>query len=92
MLEHAVGFNLVKRCFEESLLFQFIVLIIIVNGRKFLSFLVEELKVRGTLILDIFRLLGFSSPLVFVAPLFLLFFVIVVRVFEIVFLLGLFTV
>lgn len=91
MFEHAIGFNLVERRLKKTLLLQFIV-VIVSNGSEFLCLLIEELKIGSTLILDIFRFFGFSGPFILVAPLFLVFLVFVVRVFEIIFFLGFFPV
>jgi hypothetical protein len=91
MLEHAIRFDLIKRRLQETLLFQLIV-IIICHGRELLRFLVEEFKVSGAFVLDIFFIFGFSSPLVLITPFFFVFFIIVGRVLEVIFFLGIFTV
>jgi hypothetical protein len=92
MLEHAVRLDLVQWRLEETLLFQLIVIIIIGNRGELLSFFVEELEIGGALVLDVFRFFRFIGPLIFVTPFFLVFFLIVAGVFEVVLLLGLFAV
>lgn len=92
MLEHAVWFDLVERGLEETLLLQFIVIIVISNRCELLCFLIEEFKVGSALVLDVFRLLCFGGPFVLVAPLFLILFIVKTRVFEVIFFLGFFAV
>jgi hypothetical protein len=91
MLEHAVRLDLVKWRLEETLLFQLVV-IIIGNRGELLSFFVKELEVGGALVLDVFRFFRFVGPLILVTPFFLVFFLIVASIFEVVLLLSLFAV
>ena len=87
MLEHAIRFNLIKRRLQETLFLQLIV-VVVGHRRELLRFFIKEFKVGGTLILDLIFILGFSSPLIFVTPLFLVFFIVIGCIFEVVFFLS----
>lgn len=92
MLEHAIRLDLVKRCLEQALFLKLVVVIISDRG-ELLSFLIEELEVSGALVLHVLCLFGLVGPLILVTPFFVLFFfVVVIRIFEVVLLLGLFAV
>ena len=92
MLEHAVRFDLVERGLEETLLLQFVVVIVVSNRCELLGFLVEEFKVSSALVLHVFRLLGFGGPFILIAPLFFVLLIVETGVLEIIFLLGFFAI
>ena len=89
MLEHGVRLDLVQRCFEEALLLELVIVIVVIDTAELLSLFVQELKVSSALVLDLL-FIGLVVPVGFLFP-FLVFLVVLVLVGEVkvVFLLGL---
>jgi hypothetical protein len=54
--------------------------------------LIEELKIRSALVFDVLRLVGLVVPILFLLPLFVFVLVVIVRKFEVILLLRLFTI
>lgn len=92
MLEHRVWLNLIQRCLKEALLLELIVVIIVIDTAKLLSFFVQELEVSSAFVLDLF-FISLVVPVGFLFPLFVFLIVLViVGEVKVVFPLGLLTV
>jgi hypothetical protein len=91
MLEHAVGFDFVKRCLEQAFFFQLIVFIV-VESTELLGLFVQELEVGSALVLGVLSLVGLVVPIGFLFPLLIFFLLELGRVIEVVLLLGFFAV
>ena len=84
VLEHAIWLDLVKRCLEETFLFQLIIVIVIDRTELLCLILVslrlehqewciylfiQEVEISGTLVLDILGLVRLVVPVSFLFPL-----------------------